>query len=54
MVVGSNPVSVTEISDIAPVSSKGFIDIQATIECRLNLERAHDMIKTYSQLTIGV
>ena len=30
-VVGSNPVAVTETSDITPVSSKEFLDIQATI-----------------------
>ena len=31
MVVGSSPVAVTETSDLAPVSSKEFPDIQATI-----------------------
>ena len=34
MVVGSNPVAATETSDIAFVSSKKFLDIHATAECR--------------------
>ena len=46
MVVGSNPVDVT--SDIAPVSSKEFLDIQAAIECRFSLKNVRDMIRTYS------
>ena len=37
-------------SDFAPVSSKEFLDIQATIECRFTLERVRDMIRTYSQM----
>ena len=49
MVVGSSPVAVTENSDFTPASSKKFLDIQATIECGLTLERVRDMIKTYSQ-----
>ena len=32
MFVGSNPVTVTQVSDMAPVSSKEFRDIQATLE----------------------
>ena len=48
MVVGSNPVAVTETSDFAPVSSKEFLDIQATIECGFTLKRVRDIIKTYS------
>ena len=47
MVVGSNPVAVTSPSDFAPASSKEFLDIQATIECRFTLKRVRDMIKTY-------
>ena len=31
-----------------PVSSKEFLDIQATIECRFTLKRVHDMTRTYS------
>ena len=50
MVVGSNPVAVTSPSDFAPASSKGFLDIQATIECGFTLKRVRDMIKTYSQM----
>ena len=34
--------------DIAPVSSKVFLDTQATIECRFTLKCVHDMIITYS------
>ena len=36
--------------DIAPVSNKEFLDIQATIECRLTLKCVRDMIRTYSQM----
>ena len=46
MVVGSNSVVATSTLDIAPVQNKGFLDIQATIECRLTLQRARDMIIT--------
>ena len=35
VVVGSNPVAVTYISDITPVSSKEFLDIQLTIVYRV-------------------
>ena len=48
MVLGSNPVAVTSSSDLAPVSSKEFLDIQATIECGFTLKRVRDMTKTYS------
>ena len=37
-------------SDIAPVSSKEFLDIQATIECEFTLKRIRDMIRTHSQI----
>ena len=47
MVLGSNLVAVSQISDIAPVSSKEFLDIQATIECRFSLKCVRDMIITY-------
>ena len=36
--------------DFAPVSSKEFLDIQATIECGFTLKQVCDMIKTYSQM----
>ena len=52
MIVGSNPVSVTETSDIAPVSTEEFLDIQATTECRFTLKRVHDMIITYIEINI--
>ena len=45
MVVGSSPVAVTQNSDFAPVSSKVFLDILATIECGFTLNRVRDMIK---------
>ena len=45
-VVGLNLVAVTETPDIAPVSSKEFLDIQATIRCRFTLKHARDMIRT--------
>ena len=48
MTVFSNLVTVTESSDIAPVLSEEFLDIQATIECRVTLKRVSDMIITYS------
>ena len=48
MVEGSTPVSVTKTSDFAPVSSKEFLDIQATIEFVLTLKGVSDMIRTYS------
>ena len=35
--MGSNPVAVAQISDIAPVSSKEFFDVQASIEGRFTL-----------------
>ena len=48
MVLGSSPVTVTSPSDFAPASSKEFLDIQATIECRFTLKRVRDMTRTYS------
>ena len=48
VVVGSNPVAVTKTSDTALISSKEFLDIQATIGCRFTLILLHDMIITYS------
>ena len=49
MVLGSSPVAVTSPSDFAPVSSKEFLDIRATIECGFTLKRVRDMTRTYSQ-----
>ena len=45
MVVGSNTIAATWASDIAPVSSKEFLNIQATTECRFTLKQIRDMIK---------
>ena len=50
MVVGSSPVAVIQTSDFAPVSSKDFLDIQATIECGVTLKLVRDMIRTCSLL----
>ena len=50
MVLGLSPVGVTSLWDFAPASSKEFLDIQATIECRFNLNSVCDMTRTYSQL----
>ena len=36
-------------SYFAPVASKDFLDIQATIECGFTLKRVRDIIRTYSQ-----
>ena len=49
MVVVLNPVAVTETSDMALVSSKAFLDIQATIKCRFILICVRDMIITCNQ-----
>ena len=37
-----------QTSDIAPVSSKEFLDIQGTTECGFTLKRVRDMTRTYS------
>ena len=39
-----------QTSDIAPVSSKEFLDIQATIEYRFTVNRISDMIIIYNQM----
>ena len=43
-----NPVSVTSNSDITPVSSKEFLDIQATTEFIFTLKRVSDMTRRQS------
>ena len=48
MVVGSNPVDVTETSDVVSVSSKEFLNTEATIERRSTLKCVRDMIITYN------
>ena len=50
MIVGSNLVAATDTSDIASISSKEFLDIQAIIECRFTQIHVSDMIITHSQL----
>ena len=50
VVVGSTPVAVTETSYFAPVSSKEFLAIQATIECGFILKRVRNMIRIYTQI----
>ena len=37
-----------------PASSKEFLDIQATIECRFNHKRVHDTIRTYSHNILAI
>ena len=49
MVVGSSPVAVTQLSDIAPLLGKEFLDIQANIECEFTLKQVRDMARTCSQ-----
>ena len=46
--VGSSPVAVPWTLDFAPVSSKEFLDIQATVESGFTLKRVCDMTRTYS------
>ena len=48
MVVGSSLDAATSTSDIAPVSSKEFLDTQATTENRVTLKCARDMMRTCS------
>ena len=42
--------AITLTSDILPVLSKEFLDIQATMECGFTLKHVSDMIKTYCQI----
>ena len=44
----SSPLAVPSTSDFAPATSKEFLFIQATIECRFT--RIRDMTRTYSQM----
>ena len=48
--VGLSPVAVTQTPDFAPVSSKEFLDIQATLKCGFTLKPVRDMTTTYSQM----
>ena len=48
--MNTQPFSQTDqTSDIALISSKEFLQVQVTIECRLALTRLRDTIRTYSQ-----
>ena len=44
------PFSISFCFYIAPVSSKEFLNIQATLECEFSLKCIRDMIRTYSQM----
>ena len=46
--VGSNPIAVIYTSDIASVSRKEFLDVQAIIECGFTLKHARYMIRIWS------
>ena len=48
--MGLSPGAVTSTFDIAPVSSKEFLDILATTECGFTLKHICDMIRTYSEM----
>ena len=50
MVLGSNPVAVTQTSDFAPASSKEYLDIQAIIDCGFTLKRVSHITRTCSQM----
>ena len=53
--MGSNPVAATWTSDIASVSSKEFLHIHTTAECRFTLKCVCNLIKTHSLLvTLGI
>ena len=43
-IVDSSPVAVTSTSDMAPVLSKEFLDIQDNIECGFILKRVGNII----------
>ena len=47
VVVGTSPVVVIQTSDIAPVSNKEFLDIQATTECGFCLKLIQFFILFY-------
>ena len=47
VVVGTSPVVVIQTSDIAPVSNKEFLDIQATAECGFCLKLIQFFILFY-------
>ena len=52
MVVASSPVAITYTSDIAPVLSNEFLDIQTNIECGFTLKSVRDMTIRYGQMNL--
>ena len=54
VIVGLNPVAVTCISDVAPVSRRKLLNIQGTAQCRFTLKWVCDMIRTRIQFNEGV
>ena len=48
MVLSSNEVAVTLISDFAPTSNEDFLDIESLIECEFTLKRVRVMKRTYN------
>ena len=50
MVVGSSPVAVTSPSDLAPASSKEFLDIKANIECGVTLKGVRGITRIYIEM----
>ena len=48
MVLGSSLVAVIYTLNSSPVSSKEFLDLQATLEYGFTLKRVHDMITAYN------
>ena len=45
-----SPVTVSEVSDIAVVSSDEILDIEVSIEYWFTLKRVRDMIRTHIQM----
>ena len=50
VLVGLSSFAITLTSDIAPVSSKEFLDIEANTKFGFTPKFLHDMIRTYSQM----
>ena len=50
LAVSLSPIAVIENIDFLHVSSKAFLNIQATLECGFTLKRVRDMIWTYNQM----
>ena len=52
--MNSNPVAVTETLDIAPVSRKYILHIQANTDCRFILKLVDKMIRKYKIYRIDI